>query len=207
MQINLQERMLTMLVLPIVGAVTVLVLAMLAACCRLPRAERGLCAVALRPEVCTLQLWIVLRNSGTNDALLSKLGSQTGWSWLLALLSGVDHVSNFREADPLRDPLYRLQYLARLAVQYDLADVSAMLATWVCAAPRQNPLVVLFWATGLQASRRLPESSGPAFGAFTSLATWWKVKLTPPGAKSSAIAGSWYLSQPSTLPLQNTAVR
>jgi len=60
MQIDLQERMLTMLVLPIVGAVTVLVLAMLAACCRLPRAERRLCTVALRPEVCTLQLWIVL---------------------------------------------------------------------------------------------------------------------------------------------------
>ena len=60
MQINLQQRMLTMLVLPIVGAVTVLVLAMLAACCRLPRSERRLCAVAARPEVCTLQLWIVL---------------------------------------------------------------------------------------------------------------------------------------------------
>ena len=48
------------LVLPIVGALAIVVVAMLAACCALPRGERGLCAVATRPETITLQLWLLL---------------------------------------------------------------------------------------------------------------------------------------------------
>ena len=74
-----------------------------------------------------MQVWVVLRNSGTNDALLSMLDSKSGA--LVALLTCTDHVAGFREADPLRDPLYRLQYLARLAVQADLADLCAIVLT------------------------------------------------------------------------------
>ena len=45
---------------PVGGAVIILLLALLAAQCRLPRGERGLCAVTCRPETLTLQLWLLL---------------------------------------------------------------------------------------------------------------------------------------------------
>ena len=42
---------------------------------------------------------------------------------------GDDPLARLQKADPLSDPLYRLQYLARLAIQYDLADLTAMVVT------------------------------------------------------------------------------
>ena len=59
-QISFHEQLLAVLLLPMGGAVLVLVVALLAAQCTLPRGERGLCAVAARPETCTLQLWLLL---------------------------------------------------------------------------------------------------------------------------------------------------
>ena len=61
LQISLEQRIVTLLLLPPAGLLAVLLLGLLAAHCRcLPKQERGLCAVAARPEVCTLQLWLLL---------------------------------------------------------------------------------------------------------------------------------------------------
>ena len=59
-QISFHDQLLAVLLLPVGGAVLVLLVAVLAAQCTLPRGERGLCAVAARPETCSLQLWLLL---------------------------------------------------------------------------------------------------------------------------------------------------
>ena len=59
-ELSFRDGMLGTLLLPVLGAAAILLLALAAARCRLPRAERGLCAVAARPETCTLQLWMLL---------------------------------------------------------------------------------------------------------------------------------------------------
>ena len=52
--------MLATLLTPIACAIAVLLIALLAAACTLPKGDRGLLSVALRPETCTLQLWLLL---------------------------------------------------------------------------------------------------------------------------------------------------
>ena len=88
-----------------------------------------------------MQLWIILRNSGLSDALSARLLSKG--SFVFALLTAHDDVSSgeLKVADPLADPLYRLQYLARRSVLYDLADLTAIVLT---------PLAVAFfvWRDG-----------------------------------------------------------
>jgi hypothetical protein len=65
----------------------------------------------------------VLRNSGTTDALIRRhLGR-------LVLVLTRRSTHRFTKASVEDDPLFRLQYLARIAIQYDLADLTAMIAT------------------------------------------------------------------------------
>ena len=67
-----------------------------------------------------MQLVIFLRNSGTMDALISR-GARNVSQLLLR---------NFKvKADPLRDPVYRLQLLARQAIQSDIAAITAVTLT------------------------------------------------------------------------------
>ena len=49
-----------MLVIPVVGAIAVLLIAWLTARFMLTKEERGLLTVAARPETCTLQLWLIM---------------------------------------------------------------------------------------------------------------------------------------------------
>jgi hypothetical protein len=71
-------------------------------------------------QQCLLQGNIILRNSGTTDALIKRhLGR-----WIDSLLS---KRKNLRRLNVDDDPLFRLQHLARIAIQYDLADVTALL--------------------------------------------------------------------------------
>ena len=58
--VSFGEQLLGVLLLPVAGATIVLLLAWLAAQCTLPKGERGLWTVAMRPETCTLQLWLLL---------------------------------------------------------------------------------------------------------------------------------------------------
>mgnify|MGYP003336509361 CR=1 FL=1 len=60
------HQLLGTLLLPVIGAAIVLVLALTAARCKLPRGQRGLRAVALRKETQTLQLWLLLLLSSYN---------------------------------------------------------------------------------------------------------------------------------------------
>jgi len=69
-----------------------------------------------------LQFTVVLRNSGTNDALTQKY-----MSGFYSLLSGAK--KGLHKVDHTNDPLLRLQYLARIGWQYDVADVAALIAT------------------------------------------------------------------------------
>ena len=54
------HELLSVLMLPPLAAMVVLLIAWLAAQCTLPAGERSLCQVAVRPETCTLQLWLML---------------------------------------------------------------------------------------------------------------------------------------------------
>jgi len=58
--VSFVHQLLCTLLLPIIGAALVLLLALLVAQCTLPKGERGLRAVAVRPETCTLQLSLLL---------------------------------------------------------------------------------------------------------------------------------------------------
>ena len=58
--VTFTHELVGMLLLPLCGALLVLLLALLAAQCTLPKGERGLCSVATRPETCTLLLWLML---------------------------------------------------------------------------------------------------------------------------------------------------
>ena len=63
-----------------------------------------------------------MRNSGTTDALTKKyMGS------FFEFCS--PSRKNLKVSDPTNDPLLRLQYLARIGWQYDLADVAALIVT------------------------------------------------------------------------------
>ena len=71
-----------------------------------------------------LQVNIVFRNSGTTDAFMKKyLGG------LFALLLCQRKQDKLKAFDPSQDSLMRLQYLARIGWQFDLADVAALIAT------------------------------------------------------------------------------
>ena len=84
-----------------------------------------------------LQTNVILRNSGTTDALMQRYLRRT----FNLLLCQTKH-DKLREFDPNADPLIRLQFLARVGWQYDLADVTALVAT---------PTIVslLVWRDGL----------------------------------------------------------
>ena len=58
--VDFEVELLAVLLLPVGGALLVLLLAWLAAQCTLPKQERGLRAVAARAETTTLQLWLML---------------------------------------------------------------------------------------------------------------------------------------------------
>ena len=61
LDIGFYHELLSLLLLPPLLATIVVVLAVLVACARLPRDQpRGVFAVACRPEVCTLQLWLLM---------------------------------------------------------------------------------------------------------------------------------------------------
>ena len=70
-------------------------------------------------QQCLMQVIVFLRNSGTFDAItrlvLRRLLAATGSQGTVQLT--------------LNDPVYRLQYLARMAIQFDLADWTAVLLT------------------------------------------------------------------------------
>ena len=68
-----------------------------------------------------LQINIMMRNSGTTDALLRRHFGK--------LIQCILRQNKFQKAKAEDDPLFRLQFLARIAVQYDLADLTAMVAT------------------------------------------------------------------------------
>ena len=74
-----------------------------------------------------LQVNIVFRNSGTTDALTKRYMS--GFFRFLTGGLAFNKTATLRGADPTQDPLLRLQYLARLGWQYDLADVAALIST------------------------------------------------------------------------------
>ena len=68
-----------------------------------------------------LQINILGRNSGITDAITrNHIGR-----WTNKCLCRVDKFQGL--PDPDDDPLFRLQFLARVSVQYDLADVTALL--------------------------------------------------------------------------------
>ena len=54
------HELLATLLMPLAGFGAVLLMASIAAACTLPKGERGLLTVVLRPETCTLQLWLLL---------------------------------------------------------------------------------------------------------------------------------------------------
>ena len=60
MEVTFVHELVATLLLPIAGAIVVLLVALLAAACRLPQRERGVIAVMIRPETCTMQLWMLL---------------------------------------------------------------------------------------------------------------------------------------------------
>ena len=60
MEVSFAHELVATLLLPLGGALVVLVLAQIAAACQLPREERRLIEVAVRPETITLQLWVML---------------------------------------------------------------------------------------------------------------------------------------------------
>jgi len=71
-----------------------------------------------------LQINIIMRNSGTTDGLIKRYLGPT-----IQLLLCRRKKQSLKGINPHTDPLVRLQYVARLGWQYDLADVAALLAT------------------------------------------------------------------------------
>jgi len=69
-----------------------------------------------------LQVNIVMRNSGTTDALLKRKMGQCIARLLCAS-------KRFNKVELYDDPIFRLQYLARITIQYDLADLTALILT------------------------------------------------------------------------------
>ena len=59
-ELDFLHELIGVLLLPLAGALLVLLVALLAARCALPAEERGVLTVAARPETCTLQLWLLL---------------------------------------------------------------------------------------------------------------------------------------------------
>jgi hypothetical protein len=78
-----------------------------------------------------LQISVVLRNSGTTDALIAKLtkGHNSYLAQCVRCLSGKVADESLKGIDYSKDPLLRLQYLARVGWQFDLADLAALIAT------------------------------------------------------------------------------
>ena len=71
-----------------------------------------------------LQIYIVIRDSGTLEALLKKYLKNT-----FNLLTCQVATDKLKEFDPNEDPLIRLQFLARIGWQFATADVAALIAT------------------------------------------------------------------------------
>ena len=83
-----------------------------------------------------LQIYVVIRDSGTLEALLKKYLKNT-----FNLLTCQVATDKLKEFDPNEDPLIRLQFLARIGWQFAMADVAALIAT---------PAIVTFlvWRNG-----------------------------------------------------------
>eukprot|EP00322_Chrysochromulina_rotalis_P027960 CAMPEP_0115836462 /NCGR_PEP_ID=MMETSP0287-20121206/4719_1 /TAXON_ID=412157 /ORGANISM="Chrysochromulina rotalis, Strain UIO044" /LENGTH=336 /DNA_ID=CAMNT_0003289945 /DNA_START=102 /DNA_END=1112 /DNA_ORIENTATION=- len=79
-------------------------------------------------QQCVLQVTIIMRNSGTQEALTKRF-LKKGLGKFEQLMTGEDAKAALKEADHANDPLMRLQFLARLGWQFDLADVAALIAT------------------------------------------------------------------------------
>ena len=62
-----------------------------------------------------------MRNSGTTDAIVRRQAAL----WCRCILGP----GQLKKNDPNDDPLFRLQTLARLGIQYDLADRLAIVVT------------------------------------------------------------------------------
>ena len=73
----------------------------------------------LGPPFLLLQINIVLRNSGTTEVLVARCGLGNRIFNFLLGKKTKDKLKNF---DPNKDPLIRLQYLARIGWQFDLAQ-------------------------------------------------------------------------------------
>ena len=71
------------------------------------------------------QLNVILRNSGTLEALTRRLGRKLAKRW--ARLRSRE--PSGRTYTAAHDPIFRLQFLARLGIQSDFADLAALLLT------------------------------------------------------------------------------
>jgi len=79
-------------------------------------------------QQCVLQITIIMRNSGYQEAITKKYMVKGVLGKLERLISG-ERADKLPTIDLANDPLLRLQYLARLGWQFDLADVAALIAT------------------------------------------------------------------------------
>jgi len=85
-----------------------------------------------------LQINIVLRNSGTTEVLVARCGLGNR---IFNFLTGKKTKDKLKNFDPNQDPLIRLQYLARIGWQFDLADVCALLIV-------PTVVTVMIWRQG-----------------------------------------------------------
>ena len=109
----------------------------------------------LGPPFLLLQINIVLRNSGTTEVLVARCGLGNRIFNFLLGKKTKDKLKNF---DPNKDPLIRLQYLARIGWQFDLADVCALLIV-------PTVVSVMIWRQGfysLEGSTILVRRAGPS---------------------------------------------
>ena len=109
----------------------------------------------LGPPFLLLQINIVLRNSGTTEVLVARCGLGNR---IFNFLTGKKTKDKLKNFDPNQDPLIRLQYLARIGWQFDLADVCALLIV-------PTVVTVMIWRQGfysLEGSTILVRRAGPS---------------------------------------------
>ena len=102
-----------------------------------------------------LQSLLVLRNSGVGVALATKFTESAMIKLRMA-------TGGFKKADPNDDPLFTLQTLARMGVQYDIADIAALILT-------PAVVCVFLWRDGIF----LVEGSG----ILVRPCDWWNMVL------------------------------
>jgi len=79
-------------------------------------------------QQCLVQVNIVFRNSGTTEAICNGFLRRWGGR-AISCLRLKRHKEKLDQHDMHSDPIIRLQYLARLGWQYDIADIAALVAT------------------------------------------------------------------------------